>query len=41
MADTLERLRASPADRYRIARELGQGGTATELVSESQLGKCR
>ena len=29
-----ERLRASLSDRYRLERELGQGGMATELVTE-------
>jgi hypothetical protein len=31
---TFERLRASLADRYRLERELGQGGMARELVTE-------
>ena len=31
---TLEHLRASLADRYRIGRELGSGGMAGELVTE-------
>ena len=31
---TLERLRASLADRYRIERELGQGGTATVYLAQ-------
>jgi len=30
----IERLSSALADRYRIERELGQGGMATELVTE-------
>ena len=34
MSATLERLTAALADRYRIERELGQGGMATVFLSE-------
>jgi len=33
--DPLTRLVAALADRYRIERELGQGGMATELVAKA------
>jgi len=31
---TIDRLTAALSDRYRLERELGQGGMATELVTE-------
>ena len=34
MADSVERLRAALADRYRIERELGRGGMATVYLAE-------
>jgi serine/threonine-protein kinase len=34
MADVLERLKASLADRYRIENELGSGGMATVFLAE-------
>jgi len=34
MADLLERLRATLADRYRIERELGSGGMATVYLAQ-------
>ena len=34
MADALDRLTAALADRYRIERELGQGGMATVYLAE-------
>src|SRR5512147_1675531 len=34
MADTLDRLTASLSDRYRLERELGQGGMATVYLAE-------
>ena len=34
MTDTFERLRTALADRYRVERELGQGGMATVYLAE-------
>ena len=34
MSDSLARLRAALADRYRLERELGQGGMATVYLAE-------
>ena len=34
MSDSLDRLRAALADRYRIERELGQGGMATVYLAQ-------
>jgi serine/threonine-protein kinase len=34
MTPTVERLSAALADRYRIERELGQGGMATVYLAE-------
>jgi len=34
MSDPLPRLAAALANRYRIERQLGQGGMATELVTQ-------
>jgi serine/threonine protein kinase len=34
---TVERLRASLADRYRIERELGAGGMATVYLAEDRM----
>ncbi len=34
MTTSLDRLTAALSDRYRIERELGQGGMARELVTE-------
>jgi len=34
MSEAAERLRASLSDRYRIERELGQGGMATVYLAE-------
>ena len=36
MNDAFDRLTAALADRYRIERELGQGGMATEFAAESR-----
>ena len=35
MSDILERLRTALSDRYRIERELGQGGMARRRVAEA------
>jgi serine/threonine protein kinase len=34
MSDTMSRLAAAQADRYRIERELGQGGMATVYLAQ-------
>ncbi|HSE44925.1 MAG TPA: hypothetical protein VLA89_06315 [Gemmatimonadales bacterium] len=37
----LERLRAALADRYRIEREIGQGGMATVDLAEDLKHRCK
>ena len=34
MTDTFERLKAALADRYKIKREIGEGGMATVYLAE-------